>query len=233
MFKRVIVGLCAISVIAMWWTEVSAGCRRIPQPNGTVLCSTKFPGSVTDILGTVATHNPDRPFIDDNWQNKFEVWGRANCAYPDSLDDTCDLQGTLICKKGGSKKTTAHTISQATDGITLPLRATKDNKCLLLKNEECLVTLTAITVDVTSCSSCTPKCVATFGTGWTFHAFIPTAFNAVSASCSEDYYYGSCDGEEIFIVERVNLVGGAYQATQLPDSVYRGDCTDGFCQPDE
>jgi hypothetical protein len=76
--------------------------------------------------------------------------------------------------------------------------------------------------------------VAKFGAGWTFREFIPTAFNGVSASCSEEYDEdGSCSEEEIFIVERLALVGGLYKATQLPDNVYRNDCMDGFCQPDD
>jgi hypothetical protein len=235
MLKRVMIGLCAISVVAILWTEASAGCRRLPQPNGTVLCSANIPGSVTNILGTVTTQNLNSPEIDVDWQNKFELFGRETEGFPDcdpgSLDPDCGLKGKLICRKGGAKKTIDHTISQAADGITLPLRATKDIKCVLVKNGECLVTLTAIKVDVTSCTSCTPKCVATFGPGWAFHEFIPTKFNAVAASCSQDYETSSCPGQEIFIAESVNLVGGVYQAAQLNDEVYREDCDEGICPP--
>jgi hypothetical protein len=187
-------------------------------------------------LSTLTTPNPDRPDIDVDWENKFEIWGREGCDNPDQLDETCGLKGNLVCQKGKHKKTTGHTISQEEDNITLPLRATKDIKCLVTKHGECLLTATTITIDVTGCLSCTPKCVEKFGPGWTFREFIPTAFNSVSASCSEEYDFDSfpsCNGQEIFLPEKQVLVGGTYQTTQQPDTIYRTDCTDGFCQPDD
>jgi hypothetical protein len=72
MFKRVMIGLFIMSVVAIWWTEAMAACppgtfRRIPQPNGTKICVSYSPGSIQLIFETEVIEPPDasRPIITD------------------------------------------------------------------------------------------------------------------------------------------------------------------------
>jgi hypothetical protein len=226
MFKRVMIGLFAMSVVAMWWTEATAGCRII---GGTRVCASYIPGSIALIFETevISPPNPNRPIITEDWETKFEVWGRENCDDPKSLDPNCDLKGTLICRKGGSKKSTQHTI-RAPEQILLPLRTIEDIDCILIQDGECLTTRTTIEVHV-PCLGCDQKCKDKFGHHWTFHDFKDPEFNAVAAGCSDYDEDGSCPDQEteVFLVEQVE----DFEEVTLDDEIYREDCIDGLCEP--
>jgi len=92
MFKQVIIGLFAITVVALMWTEADAGCTKI---NGKRVCASWITGSEICKVKTKKLDNADCS-LGPCPEVECTVFGTVGPGCDTTLDPTCDIDGILF-----------------------------------------------------------------------------------------------------------------------------------------
>jgi hypothetical protein len=184
MVKFTMIGLFTVSVVSLLWTEATAGCRRIPQPNGTVICASYTRGSIKAIVLTNVPKKPTPGSAEINKDSQVRV-------------ELSDIEGQVVCKKSTNNHHWHHgSDSERFDFSLEALAATKDVKCLFTT---CVAQIT-FDIGKKSCPESHPVHLET----------IVDSFDAVARACEKPFkifkegkwYEVFCPAKEISIEER-------------------------------
>jgi hypothetical protein len=184
MFKRAMIGLFAISVVAMLWTEANAqGCpfefTYCFDAGGSLICGCYNEGSLIAI-GRITCPTSDPGCIKAPVTLNAEFFGTVeDPAIPSgpcepTFNKECAMTGTLDCN-GVSTPTTLFPSDDPNNhpNVTFPLTATAHKSC---NSGSC--TLTAV-VDLGNCAGNAANCCHNCCPSGTPHmTFTPSSFNA-------------------------------------------------------